>query len=118
MECTKYLTACTGCTKKHAKCTWNEITEEEVTYIISDANAAAAANGAAHGSGTEMAAQMESGVRVSSGGNNGGSVDLGERERLAYAEQNEGRRSEMEEEHRLLSHMASTAAAAAAIQSS
>jgi hypothetical protein len=118
MECTKYLTACTGCTKKHAKCTWNEITEEEVTYIISDANAAAAANGAAHGSGTEMAAQMESGVRVSSGGNNGGSVDLGERERLAYAEQSEGRRSEMEEEHRLLSHMASTAAAAAAIQSS
>jgi hypothetical protein len=33
MDCTKYLTACAGCTKKHAKCAWNDISEEEVAYL-------------------------------------------------------------------------------------
>ncbi|RDW92607.1 hypothetical protein BP5796_02001 [Coleophoma crateriformis] len=29
-ECTKNLTACGACTKKHAKCSWADITEEEL----------------------------------------------------------------------------------------
>lgn len=34
MDCTKYLTACNGCTKKHAKCTWRDITDEEVSGLV------------------------------------------------------------------------------------
>lgn len=30
MDCLKNLTACIGCTKKHAKCSWKEVTEREL----------------------------------------------------------------------------------------
>ncbi|KAI9653560.1 MAG: hypothetical protein M1831_005942 [Alyxoria varia] len=30
MDCVKNLTACTGCTKKHAKCAWKGVSEDEV----------------------------------------------------------------------------------------
>ncbi len=30
MDCEKNLTACKGCTKKHAKCAWREVKEEEM----------------------------------------------------------------------------------------
>jgi hypothetical protein len=30
MDCLKNLTACQGCTKKHAKCSWKEVSEEEL----------------------------------------------------------------------------------------
>lgn len=30
MDCVKNLTACVGCTKKHAKCAWKDVNEEEV----------------------------------------------------------------------------------------
>lgn len=30
MDCLKNLTACQGCTKKHAKCSWKEVKEEEL----------------------------------------------------------------------------------------
>jgi hypothetical protein len=33
MDCTKHLTACNGCTKKHAKCTWKDITQDEILYF-------------------------------------------------------------------------------------
>ncbi|KAF8854362.1 hypothetical protein BDZ45DRAFT_44193 [Acephala macrosclerotiorum] len=29
-ECTKHLTACQACTKKHAKCSWRDVTDEEL----------------------------------------------------------------------------------------
>ncbi|RDL41071.1 uncharacterized protein BP5553_01050 [Venustampulla echinocandica] len=32
-ECTKHLTACSACTKKHAKCSWKDIKEGELDYI-------------------------------------------------------------------------------------
>ncbi|KAF2970539.1 hypothetical protein GQX73_g3056 [Xylaria multiplex] len=32
-QCIKHLTACQGCTKKHTKCTWKKLTEEEVTLL-------------------------------------------------------------------------------------
>jgi hypothetical protein len=31
-ECTKHLTACQACTKKHAKCSWKDIREGELDY--------------------------------------------------------------------------------------
>lgn len=32
-QCIKHLTACQGCTKKHTKCTWKKLTEEEVGLL-------------------------------------------------------------------------------------
>ncbi|KAJ3574634.1 hypothetical protein NPX13_g4301 [Xylaria arbuscula] len=32
-QCIKHNTACQGCTKKHTKCTWKKLTEEEVTLL-------------------------------------------------------------------------------------
>ncbi|KAI0975740.1 hypothetical protein F4678DRAFT_280164 [Xylaria arbuscula] len=32
-QCIKHLTACQGCTKKHTKCIWKKLTEEEVTVL-------------------------------------------------------------------------------------
>ncbi|KAF1986301.1 hypothetical protein K402DRAFT_421159 [Aulographum hederae CBS 113979] len=32
MDCLKNLTACMGCTKKHAKCGWKEVREDEVVH--------------------------------------------------------------------------------------
>ncbi|KAL3422744.1 C6 finger domain-containing protein [Phlyctema vagabunda] len=32
-DCTKNLTACTACTKKHAKCSWVDITDDELASI-------------------------------------------------------------------------------------
>lgn len=37
ITCIKYLTACQGCTKKHAKCNWKSITEEEITWLKGNA---------------------------------------------------------------------------------
>ena len=39
MDCLKNLTACMGCTKKHAKCSWKEVREEELMQSISEADA-------------------------------------------------------------------------------
>ncbi|KAL7621194.1 hypothetical protein AAE478_008511 [Parahypoxylon ruwenzoriense] len=32
-QCIKHLTACQGCTKKHARCVWKGLTEEEVIWL-------------------------------------------------------------------------------------
>ncbi|KAJ1324300.1 hypothetical protein MN608_10361 [Microdochium nivale] len=32
-QCVKHLTACQGCTKKHARCVWKGVTEEELTWL-------------------------------------------------------------------------------------
>lgn len=33
VQCVKHLTACVGCTKKHAKCSWKTVTEEEMERL-------------------------------------------------------------------------------------
>jgi hypothetical protein len=33
LACVRHLTACQGCTKKHAKCSWKFVTEEEMTIL-------------------------------------------------------------------------------------
>ncbi|POR35051.1 Putative mitochondrial carrier [Tolypocladium paradoxum] len=33
LQCVKHLTACQGCTKKHAKCSWKSVTEEEIARL-------------------------------------------------------------------------------------
>ncbi|TEA19888.1 hypothetical protein C8034_v009834 [Colletotrichum sidae] len=39
--CIKHLTACQGCTKKHAKCGWKTITEEEIAWLNREASSSA-----------------------------------------------------------------------------
>jgi len=34
IECTKHLTACTGCTKKHARCSWRDMTDAEAQALM------------------------------------------------------------------------------------
>lgn len=34
MDCLKNLTACLGCTRKHAKCSWKEVTDDELRDYI------------------------------------------------------------------------------------
>lgn len=123
MDCTKYLTACAGCTKKHAKCTWNDITGDEISYIAGDAVSAAAEN---VNNGTDLNVNLDPGLRVGSGGGdrtsnvgngseNGGGNGEGSGNTFA-AEMDEGHsgsRNGMGDEQALLSRMASTAAAAA-----
>lgn len=36
-SCIKNLTACEGCTRKHARCVWKSLTEEEVTLLKGEA---------------------------------------------------------------------------------
>ncbi|KAI0172428.1 hypothetical protein GGR52DRAFT_405975 [Hypoxylon sp. FL1284] len=38
-QCIKHLTACQGCTKKHARCVWKGLTEEEVAWLKGEAGA-------------------------------------------------------------------------------
>ncbi|RYP63234.1 hypothetical protein DL770_009435 [Monosporascus sp. CRB-9-2] len=32
-QCIKHLTACQGCTKKHARCVWKALTDEEISWL-------------------------------------------------------------------------------------
>ncbi|KAI0130572.1 hypothetical protein BJ170DRAFT_319613 [Xylariales sp. AK1849] len=36
-SCVKHLTACQGCTKKHARCVWKGVTEEEAAWLKKEA---------------------------------------------------------------------------------
>ncbi|PSS03291.1 hypothetical protein BD289DRAFT_478750 [Coniella lustricola] len=38
VQCFKHLTACQGCTKKHAKCSWRTVTEEEMAWLKVEAS--------------------------------------------------------------------------------
>jgi hypothetical protein len=58
MDCTKYLTACAGCTKKHAKCSWNDITEEEIAYINGGMDSGAGPSGAAEDEGANSGTHL------------------------------------------------------------
>jgi hypothetical protein len=76
MDCLKNLTACMGCTKKHAKCSWREVRESEVrgafTYPVDvragsslhrdsegeDADSQAMSRDRASSSGSPVAAMM------------------------------------------------------------
>ncbi|KAJ5613986.1 hypothetical protein N7528_007640 [Penicillium herquei] len=39
MDCVKNLTACMGCTKKHAKCSWRDVKEDELRAVWASSSA-------------------------------------------------------------------------------
>ncbi|KAI9808133.1 MAG: hypothetical protein M1825_004590 [Sarcosagium campestre] len=50
MECRKNLTACMGCTRKHARCAWLKVTEDEIVNSRPGSVDEPAATGEAHSS--------------------------------------------------------------------
>ena len=52
LQCVKHLTACQGCTKKHAKCSWKAITDEEAAKLKQDM-------GIDVGAGSEVDTEMQ-----------------------------------------------------------
>lgn len=55
MDCMKNLTACAGCTKKHAKCSWKEVRESELRGgpVSHPSGLASVSTGASEADGTE-----------------------------------------------------------------
>ncbi|OBT42354.1 hypothetical protein VE00_06475 [Pseudogymnoascus sp. WSF 3629] len=106
MECTKYLTACGGCTKKHAKCSWRDITEEEIAFLIqipepSIENEDGALEVA------DMNANLDPDLRLM----NGGGMHLGGHGSEGLIGPGEGKRGDvLTDEHSILTQMASAAA--------
>lgn len=49
VQCTKHLTACQGCTKKHAKCSWKGMMDEEVAWLKREAGSIGEATEAEEG---------------------------------------------------------------------
>ncbi|KAL7916321.1 hypothetical protein GGI35DRAFT_485570 [Trichoderma velutinum] len=67
LQCVKHLTACRGCTKKHARCNWRSVTDdeaaavkEELEVIYNEAQNAAAALASAKRSGKAPASAPQS----------------------------------------------------------
>lgn len=54
VQCVKHLTACQGCTKKHAKCGWKTISEDELNWLKREVgNGASGVTSGGEGDGTE-----------------------------------------------------------------
>ena len=67
--CFKHLTACQGCTRKHAKCSWKSVTEDEVailrTELLSRAAAAPLGSGGDEPDASQAAAARPTASRES-----------------------------------------------------
>ena len=66
MDCLKNLTACMGCTKKHAKCSWKDVEEQELRdhpfvarIKVPDEGKDTGSDGDGRGSGTESLRRKE-----------------------------------------------------------
>jgi hypothetical protein len=131
MDCTKYLTACAGCTKKHCKCAWNDITEDEIEYLneglpapgaTEDEDANNVAGGAPVAPDMTMNANLDPGLRASDVGimdgqehGNGESFAASRNSlkmEVSSAGRGIGRSRDIRDADMYLSEMASTAAAA------
>lgn len=107
MDCTKYLTACAGCTKKHAKCTWRDITEEEVAGLLQVPQLPAAPVEASPDP-LDIEANLDPGLRSSADFTN----QMTRVNDEVFGNAAENKRVEVfPDEHAILTHMASAAAA-------
>jgi hypothetical protein len=106
MECTKYLTACGGCTKKHAKCSWRDITEEEIAFLIQIPESSIENEDGAL-EVADMNANLDPDLRLM----NGGGMHLGGHGSEGLIGPGEGKRGDvLTDEHSILTQMASAAA--------
>lgn len=51
VACIKHLTACQGCTKKHAKCGWRSVTDEEIAWLKGEMGPLSEGEGGGDGDG-------------------------------------------------------------------
>ncbi|OBT90177.1 hypothetical protein VE02_00917 [Pseudogymnoascus sp. 03VT05] len=106
MECTKYLTACGGCTKKHAKCSWRDITEEEIAFLIQIPESSIENEDGAL-EVADMNANLDPDLRLM----NGGGMHLGGHSSEGLIGPGDGKRGDvLTDEHSILTQMASAAA--------
>jgi hypothetical protein len=111
-ECTKHLTACSACTKKHAKCSWKDVKEGELEVMAPLVGAPGQAQGSENGyegSATGMPENLDPGLRAAMEhqgearlGMQGGGVEMDVPQR----------RPELAAEHLVLTQIASAAASA------
>jgi hypothetical protein len=103
IACTKHLTACAGCTKKHCKCTWKDILESEIGHVF-PIHAGPVGNEENLHHASDVNENLDPGLR----GNRNG-MEMGENGEVFGGG---GKRSDgLMDEHSILSHMASAAAA-------
>ena len=67
MDCLKNLTACMGCTKKHAKCSWKEVREAEIRALPSGAGGLGLVAGSSTVGGSSETEAEEAGEAASTG---------------------------------------------------
>lgn len=67
MDCLKNLTACMGCTKKHAKCSWKEVREAEIRALPSGAGGLGLIAGSSAVGGSSETEPEEAGEVASTG---------------------------------------------------
>jgi len=129
IACQKHLTACSGCTKKHAKCSWRDIEQVEIEMLVKGEEgeviiepSGVDGQGQPQGQGIPMEGVRNGtsyGESVSSaGGASGGispRVNSGERGQNGAGGLS-GVESRERDDHSLLSQMASAAAAVASAQ--
>jgi hypothetical protein len=113
-ECTKHLTACQACTKKHAKCSWKDIREGELDYVpqlpvvVSNNQGGGHENGYG-GEGQGEQRNLTPSVMISQALAPTQEMGIRENERLGDELEREG---DMASEHAMLTQIASAAAAA------
>jgi hypothetical protein len=114
-ECTKHLTACQACTKKHAKCSWKDIKEGELDYVPQlpvVSNNQEQENGYGGGNGGEGQNEQRNvtpNVMISQNLAPTQGMGIQEMERLGEEQERE---RDMANEHAMLTQIASAAAAA------
>lgn len=113
-DCTKHLTACSACTKKHAKCSWKEIREGELEHVPHfQSNNIQQLHGSVE-NGFAVSGQLDPGLRDGtqvgsmphSANNNRLDAGCGALDQLTFDDRRMGR------EHATLTQIASAAAAA------
>ena len=50
-QCVRHLTACMGCTRKHARCVWKALTEEEIAWLKGEGGPEGGGGGGSAGGG-------------------------------------------------------------------
>lgn len=107
MECTKYLTACGGCTKKHAKCTWRDITDDEIAYLVQMPEVTSE-TAETSTSAVDLNANLDPGLRPI----HEATVTIARPKMDAQGGTGNGKRVDVSsDEHAILTHMATAAAA-------
>jgi hypothetical protein len=111
-ECTKHLTACSACTKKHAKCSWKDVKEGELEGMAPFVGAPGQVQGSENGypgSGTGMLENLDSGLRAAVEQQGEARVSM---QGVGMERDMPERRPELAAEHLVLTQIASAAAAA------